>query len=89
VSDLGLARIIEVVLTVGLVISAALMLLGLATGSAPTLRAGILLLMLTPVARVAVVTLALLRQRDYVFGLVSLGILGVLCFSMFVGARLQ
>lgn len=84
-----LARAIEVVLTAGLTLSAGLLCYGLSLGSAPPLRWGILLLMLTPVARVVVLTLGLFHQRDLLFGLLSLGILGVLGASMILGARLQ
>lgn len=84
----GLERAVEVALTAGLLVSAGLLLFGLALGSPLVLRLGILLLMLTPVARVVVLTLGLLRRRDYFFGLLSLGILGVLCFSMVFGTRL-
>ncbi len=83
-----LARAIEVVLTAGLLLSAGLLCYGLSLGSATPLRWGILLMMLTPVARVIVLTLGLFHQRDWLFGLLSLGILGVLGTSMLVGARL-
>ncbi len=84
----GLDRAIEVVLAAGLLLSAGLLVFGLLGGGMAALRLGILLLMLTPVARVVVLSVGLLRQRDYLFGLLSLGILGVLGFSMLVGARL-
>lgn len=84
-----LARAIEVVLTAGLALSAGLLCYGLLRGSAPALQWGILLLMLTPVARVFVLTIGLFHQRDWPFGLLSMFILGVLCVSMLVGARLS
>ncbi len=83
-----LARAIEVVLTTGIVLSAGLLLFGLTAGSAALLQWGILLLMLTPVARVVVLTVGLLHERDWLFGLLSLFILGVLGASMLVGAKL-
>ena len=43
-----------------------------------------MLLLLTPVARVVVVTIDLLRRRDWVFAATSAWILGVLLFSLFV-----
>ena len=82
-----LARAIEVVLTLGLVASASLLSYGL-LGSASALQWGILLLLLTPVARVVVLTVGLFHQRDWTFGLLSLFILAVLGASMLVGARL-
>lgn len=87
IRSLDLAQSIEVVLSTGLVASAVLMLAGLVTGAEDPLRWGILLLMLTPVARVVVLTLALLQARDWLFGALSLGILAVLVFSMVVGVR--
>jgi hypothetical protein len=81
--------LIEVVLTVGLLASTALFVLGLALGSSGLLKWGILLLMLTPVARVVILTLGLFRQRDVLFGLVSLFVLGVLLSSIVVSARLR
>lgn len=83
-----LARAIEVALTSGLALSAGLLLLGLASGSGAQLQWGILILMLTPVARVVVLTVGLLHERDWLFGLLSLGILTVLGASMLVGAKL-
>jgi uncharacterized membrane protein len=85
--NVGLDQAIEVVLSIGLVVSAVLMLAGLAAGAQDPLRWGILLLMLTPVARVVVLTLGLFQARDWFFGALSLGILGVLVFSMVLGAR--
>jgi uncharacterized membrane protein len=72
------------VLTGGLLASAALLTGGLLFSRAGVLRGGMLLLMLTPVARVVVLTAGLFRQRDYAFGSISLWILGVLAFSAYV-----
>jgi len=44
--------------------------------------AGLLVLMATPVARVAFSVIAFLRQRDYVYVLVTLFVLGILLFSL-------
>jgi len=84
----GLDRAIEVVLMAGLVSSAALLLFGLLGGDPGVLRLGILLLMVTPAGRVVVLSIGLLRQRDFLFGLLSLWILAVLGLSMLIGARL-
>jgi hypothetical protein len=83
-----LERAIEVALTAGLAASAALLLAGLVGGWGEGLRWGILLLMLTPVARVVVLTLGLFLKRDWLFGFVSLFVLAVLCSGMFVSLRL-
>jgi uncharacterized membrane protein YgdD (TMEM256/DUF423 family) len=85
----ALDRVIEVVLSVGLLASSALLAAGLLAGRPGLLSAGIVLLMMTPVARVVVVTIDLLRQRDWTFAATSLWILGVLLFSLYVAWRLE
>jgi uncharacterized membrane protein len=77
-SGRGLEQTVEWVLTAGVVTSGALLLLGLAFGREPLLRAGVLLLMLTPVVRVLVLTLGLFREGDRRFGFVSLAVLAIL-----------
>ena len=69
-----LDRAVEGVQTLGLMIGALLLLTGLALGQLPPLRWGIVTLMLTPVARVVVVTIGMFLRRDLVFGFLSLGI---------------
>jgi uncharacterized membrane protein len=71
-------RVIEGALAAGLLLSGASLVLGLATATADLLRAGIVLLMLTPVARVVVLTIGLSRQRDWLFATISLFVLAVL-----------
>ena len=79
-----LDEVIEAVLTGGLAISSVLLLAGLLLARPGLLTAGIVLLLLTPVARVVVVTIDLVRRRDWVFAATSAWILGVLIFSLFV-----
>ena len=79
----ALDRTIEVVLTAGLLASGGLLVAGLASGRAGLLKWGILILMATPVARVVVVTVGLLRERDWLFAAVSLWILAVLASSVY------
>jgi uncharacterized membrane protein len=81
-------RVIEGALAFGLLVSSALFVLGLARGGSEPLKWGILLLMLTPVARVVILTVGLLHERDFRFGLVSLFVLGVLLSGIFVSGRL-
>jgi uncharacterized membrane protein len=73
-----LEEMIEWALKVGLALSTILLVAGLVGGSVAPLRWGVLLLMLTPVARVLVVTVALAVERDWTFTVVSLFVLGVL-----------
>jgi uncharacterized membrane protein len=83
-----LDRVVEVVLTAGLAVSALLLLAGLLGRQQGLLWGGVLVLMLTPVARVIVVTIGFIDRQDWVFTAVSVWILGVLCFSFYVAARL-
>jgi uncharacterized membrane protein len=82
VSEPRLDRTIEAVLSTGLGVSALLLLAGLLLQKEPLLRWGVLLLMVTPAARVVVVTLGLLLRRDWLFAAVSLWILSVLTSSL-------
>ncbi len=77
-----LDRLIEAALTLGVLLSGTLLVVGLLTGTPGTLRAGLVTLMLTPVARVVVVALGLLAERDWLFALLALWILGVLLSSL-------
>lgn len=79
-----LDEVIEAVLTGGLAISSVLLLFGLVLARPGLLTSGIVLLLLTPVARVVIVTIDLLRRRDWVFAATSVWILGVLLFSVLV-----
>jgi uncharacterized membrane protein len=83
-----LDRAVETVLTLGLTIGALLLLTGLVFGQLAALRWGIVTLMLTPVARVVVVTVGMFLRRDLVFGFLSLGILLVLATSIAVSLSL-
>ena len=83
-----LDRVVEVVLTAGLGVSALLLAAGLLARRHGLRWGGVLALLLTPVARVVVVTIGFIDRKDWVFTAVSLWILGVLCFSFFVAARL-
>jgi len=76
--SLGLERAVETALTAGVATSGFLLLLGLVLGREGVLRSGIVILMLTPVVRVAVLTLGLFRDGDRRFGFVSLAVLAVL-----------
>jgi uncharacterized membrane protein len=85
----ALDRVIEVVLSAGLLASSGMLVAGLLLDRHGLLAAGIVLLMMTPVARVVVVTIDLLRQRDWIFAATSLWILGVLLFSLYVAWHLE
>jgi uncharacterized membrane protein len=84
----ALERATESVLTGGLVLSGALLLGGLLTGAPAALHAGVIILMLTPVARVLVLTVGLLQERDWLFGAVSFFVLSVLASGIAVAFKL-
>ena len=79
-----LEKVVEDALVGGLVLSAALLLGGILTESGSALGWGLVLLMLTPVARVTVLTIGLLVQREWLFGAVSFFVLAVLGSGIFV-----
>ena len=82
-----LEDVIEKALMLGLALSTGLLLAGLILGMPGPLRWGIILLMLTPVARVAVVTVGLALERDWTFTLVSLFVLAVLAAGIWMAVR--
>lgn len=79
-----LDRVIEIALTLGLLASGTLLVFGLVWSHPAALRAGIVILMFTPVLRVAVVAVGLAVERDWTFVAISLWILGVLLSSLHV-----
>jgi uncharacterized membrane protein len=84
----ALERVVEVALTAGVAVSGLLLVAGLVLGSTAPLWWGVLLLILTPVARVLVVTVGLILDHDWLFAGVSLFVLGVLLASVYVSGRL-
>jgi uncharacterized membrane protein len=82
-----LEQVLEGVLTFALVAASALLVLGLVREEEIALRAGILVLLFTPVTRVVLVTAGLLRVRDYLFGGLSAFVLAVLASSIWVAFR--
>ena len=82
-----LEDVIEKALTAGLALSTFMLVLGLVLGSDPPLRWGMILLMLTPVVRVAVVTLGLALERDWTFAAISAFVLAVLASAILVAVR--
>jgi uncharacterized membrane protein len=86
--SLRLERAIEVALSGGVLVSGLLLLSGLVAGSHGLLRSGVVLLMLTPVARVLVLTVGLFHERDFLFGALSLWVLAVLASGIWVSVHL-
>lgn len=82
-----LDRAVELTLGIGVAASGLLLAFGLLLGQQDLLRWGALLLMLTPIARVVIVTIGLFARRDLVFGGISLWILVILMTSVSVALR--
>ena len=83
----ALEDVIETALKVGLALSTGLLLVGLIAGANGPLRWGIVLLMLTPVVRVAVVTAGLALERDWTFTAVSFVVLAILLSGIWVSVH--
>ena len=83
----ALEDVIETALKVGLALSTGLLLVGLIAGANRPLRWGIVLLMLTPVVRVAVVTAGLAVERDWTFTAVSFIVLAILLSGIWVSVH--
>lgn len=79
-----LDRAIEVALAAGVALSGGLLAVGLFLDRPAALSAGIVILLFTPVLRVAVVAVGLALERDWIFAFVSLWILGVLLSSLYL-----
>ena len=80
-----LSRRLERILTGGLVASGVVLAAGLLLGAERALFAGLVLLILTPVARVLAVAVGFAHARDWVFAALSLAILAVLATGAAVG----
>lgn len=89
-SERDFAGLIRRTLLGGVFLSLALISAGLAFGlggspyGAPLLRAGILALILTPAARVAMLVYGYWRGGEYHFALASFAVLGLLAVSLLV-----
>jgi len=80
--------VIEATLSIGLLASLVLLLAGLFAEREGWMRAGVVILMFTPVTRVVIVTLGLARERDWLFAGISGFVLAVLLSGMAFAARL-
>jgi uncharacterized membrane protein len=85
-------RVVALVLRVGAFGCFFIMLAGLITGlflpghiPQEIERAGVLLMLATPVVRVAVAGVLFLREKDWKYGAISLGVLAILVLSAVFG----
>jgi uncharacterized membrane protein len=76
---------LEAVLAGGVLVSAAVLLGGLALGRPGLLHLGLVLLILTPVARVVAVTAGFALARDWTFAALALTVLAVLATGAWIG----
>ena len=83
----ALEDVIETARKVGRALSTGLRRVGLIAGANRPLRWGIVLLMLTPVVRVAVVTAGLALERDWTFTAVSFIVLAILLSGIWVSVH--
>jgi uncharacterized membrane protein len=88
----GLDRIVALVLRVGAFGSFFIMLAGLLVGlfvqghlATRLERAGVLLMLGTPVVRVVVAGILFLREKDWKYGAISFGVLTILLLSALFG----
>ena len=97
-ADAGrMERLLGRVLRLGLTVSIGVLMAGLAldlSGLAPEaadwiLRAGLMILMATPIARVAASVLEYAAERDWTFLAVTLSVLLVLFASLFAALRVS
>jgi uncharacterized membrane protein len=85
----GVERVLRWVFTLALAIAAPLLLAGLLTRSTPLLKAGVLTVMVTPLIGAVILTVALMRARDWHFTAVALVVLAILASSLWAAARLS
>ena len=76
---------LEAVLAAGVLASAAVLASGLVLGRPGLLLVGLLLLILTPVARVLAVTAGFALARDWAFAALALAVLTVLATGAWIG----
>lgn len=81
----ALASLVRAVLLAGVSAGLLLMLGGLAASSSALLRAGVLVLLLTPAARVAALVYGYWRRGEHYFSLASFVVLAMLAVSMLIG----
>lgn len=75
------------VLRIGVTLSCALLAAGLILGTAQVVNAGLVVLMLTPAARVAVVTHLFVRRREWTFAGISIGVLLLIGVSLLLAMQ--
>jgi uncharacterized membrane protein len=80
-----LSRWLERILTAGLLASGCVLAAGLLLGAERALSAGLMLLILTPVARVLAVAFGFAYARDWVFAALSFAVLAVLASGTLMG----
>ena len=80
-------RIVGWAYRVALFVVAPVLLAGLLLGSTPLLRAGILVLMASPLLGVLIVAVSLLAARDWTFAGVAFIVIAILASSLYAAAH--
>lgn len=86
-SESRIAVAVEAVLSGGLLVSGAALLLGLLLAQEPLLRWGVMVLIATPAGGTAVLAAGLVAKRDWFFAALCLWVLLVLFSSLMVASR--
>jgi uncharacterized membrane protein len=90
--DVAADRAVSLTLKAGAYTAFALIMAGLLVrGSAAwgerVITAGVLVLLATPVLRIVVASIQFLRERDFKYALVSLGVLGIVILAYCLGIQ--
>jgi len=90
--DIAADRVLSLTLKAGAYTAFALIVAGLLLrGAAPwgnkVVTAGLLVLLATPVLRIAVACIQFFRERDFKYALVSLGVLGIVILAYCLGIQ--
>lgn len=85
----GVERVLQVVYTGALLVAGPLLLAGLLLHRTQLLQAGVLTVMVTPLAGAVILAAAMAIARDWRFTAVALLVLGILASSLYAAARLR
>ena len=90
--DLAADRVLALTLKAGAyaafgLIIAGLLLHAVTPWGARIATGGLLVLLATPVLRIVVASIQFLRERDFKYALVSLGVLGIVVLAYFLGIQ--
>jgi uncharacterized membrane protein len=85
----GVERVLQIVYTAALLVAGPLLLAGLLLHEIHLLQAGVLTVMITPLAGAVILAVAMAVARDWRFTAVALMVLAILASSLYAAARLR